>query len=108
MRVQARDESCLDRRMPLAIPTAARPEFGQTVGEYFARKHARGEYGRFFCCTADNPFEYRVADVREGFERAPVASAIAPITTESLHRGTRRCGHKMQAIARALRVQDDI
>ena len=29
---------------------------------------------------------------KRGFERAPETSAVAPIATQSLHRGNRRCG----------------
>lgn len=41
--------SCIDPRIPLAMPVPfPRPEFGPSPAEWFARKHARGERGRFF------------------------------------------------------------
>jgi len=42
-------ESCIDRNIPLAMPAPfPRPEFGTSVGSYYAARHARGEFGRFY------------------------------------------------------------
>jgi hypothetical protein len=43
-----REESCLDRRVPLGTPMAAKPEFGPYAPRYYAGKHERGAYGRFW------------------------------------------------------------
>ncbi len=46
---QCRRASCIDPRIPVAVPVPfPRPEFGPTPAEWFARKHARGEFGRFY------------------------------------------------------------
>jgi hypothetical protein len=44
---QCKTESCLDRRIPLGMPPASRPEFGPTVAEYFRRKHATQGPGKY-------------------------------------------------------------
>ncbi len=44
-----RETSCLDHNIPLAEPTfGARPEFGPSIVSYYNRKHARGEFGKYF------------------------------------------------------------
>ncbi len=43
-----REQSILDRNIPLAMPIAVRPERGPTVRAYFAAKHRRGEFGKFW------------------------------------------------------------
>ena len=46
---QCRRASCIDHRFPLALPTPfAHPELGPSAAEWFARKHRRGDYGRFY------------------------------------------------------------
>jgi len=46
---RARAESCTDPRVPLAMPAPfPRPDFGPSVADYFARKHATGARGTFF------------------------------------------------------------
>jgi len=47
-RPQAREESCLDRSVPLGYPIVARPEIGPTVADYYARKHAGGPLGQYW------------------------------------------------------------
>jgi hypothetical protein len=48
MIAQCKAESCLDRRIPLGIPPAARPEFGPPAAEYFQRKHRTAGPGQFY------------------------------------------------------------
>ena len=43
-----RETSVLDRRIPLGLPHATRPEFGLAVAAYFREKHARKNFGRFW------------------------------------------------------------
>lgn len=44
-----RRASCIDPRIPVGIPAPfPRPEFGPSAAEWFARKHRRGEFGRFY------------------------------------------------------------
>lgn len=44
-----RAESCLDATVPLGIPMWPRADFGfPLTTTYFQRKHARGEYGRYY------------------------------------------------------------
>ncbi len=46
---QCRRASCIDHRFPLELPTPfATPEFGPTPSEWFARRHAKGLYGKYF------------------------------------------------------------
>jgi hypothetical protein len=45
---RCRSESCLDRRIPLGIPPAARPEFGPAVPAYFRHKHDTRGPGQFY------------------------------------------------------------
>jgi hypothetical protein len=48
MIAQCESESCLDRRIPLGIPFAARPEFGPAVPAYYRRKHDTSGPGQFY------------------------------------------------------------
>ena len=43
-----RDDSVLDRNIPLAVPVQGRPERGPTAFAYYRQKFARREYGRFW------------------------------------------------------------
>jgi hypothetical protein len=45
---QCKAESCLDRRIPLGIPPAARPEIGPSVPAYYQNKHRTGGPGQFY------------------------------------------------------------
>jgi hypothetical protein len=45
---KAQHESCLDRRVPLGYPQAARAEIGPDARTYYRRKHQRGERGEYF------------------------------------------------------------
>jgi hypothetical protein len=48
-----------DPRWPVGYPRAAKFEEGISVAEYYRRKHARGEYGRFFPLHIAMTFEIR-------------------------------------------------
>jgi hypothetical protein len=37
-----------DPRIPLGMPRVARPEFGETVREYYARKYATQKPGKYY------------------------------------------------------------
>jgi hypothetical protein len=45
---ECRQTSFLDRRIPLGVSDCVRTEVGPNAIDYFARKHARGEYGTFW------------------------------------------------------------
>jgi hypothetical protein len=48
MIAQFKAESCLDRKVPLGIPFAARPEFGPVVPAYYQNKHRTDGPGQFY------------------------------------------------------------
>jgi hypothetical protein len=48
MVARCRSESCLDPKIPLGIPPAARPEFGTSVPAYYQKKHRTDGPGQFY------------------------------------------------------------
>jgi hypothetical protein len=45
---RCRRESCVDPAIPLGFAPAPAPEAGPTAAAYFAAKHRRGDFGRFY------------------------------------------------------------
>jgi hypothetical protein len=44
----ARHDSYLDSRMPLGMPRAGRVELGESVAQYYKRKHATQGHGKYY------------------------------------------------------------
>jgi hypothetical protein len=45
---ERRNESVLDKRIPLGVPPWGAPQQGMSVSTYYRAKHARGERGTYF------------------------------------------------------------